>query len=236
MIIFRSILFNLFFWPGFALYLTTAYPFVFFMNQKNAYRFGFKAVTNWMLFCMKVFANVDYKIENAHILPETLKKGPIIIGCNHQSSWETFIFSKLFEKLAIVVKKELLKVPVAGLYFKRLLCIPVNRSSPVKAIKDLMKYGKKSIDNNVSILIFPNGTRSSPDEEIEYKGGIYAMYKYLNVPVVPAHVDSGKYWSRHSFKKYPGTIILSFKPPIDPGLNKEEFMEQFKNEVDEVAQ
>lgn len=231
MIILRSILFNLIFWPGFAFYMTISYPFMFWLNQENAYSFGFRVVTKWMLFCIKNFAGVDYRVENYDVLQKVLEKGPVIIGCNHQSSWETFIFSMLFRKLSIVIKKELLKTPIAGLYFRRLLCIPVDRSSPVKAIKDLMKYGKSSVERGVSILIFPNGTRSSADEETEYKGGIYAMYKYLGIPVVPAHVDSGKFWPRHSFKKYPGTITLSFKSPLNPGLSKEEFMEQFKSKV-----
>lgn len=232
MIVFRSILFNLFFWPGFALYLTVSYPFIFFMNQRNTYKFGFKVVTKWLLLCLSFFVNLKYRIENISLLKETLQRGPVIIGCNHQSTWETFIFSLLFDRLSIVIKKELLKVPIAGLYFRRLLCIPIDRSSPIKAIKDLMKYGKKSVDDNISILIFPNGTRSAPEEDAEYKGGIYAMYRYLNIPVIPAHVDSGKFWPRRSFKKNPGTITLSFKVPIQPGLGKEEFMNRFKTEVD----
>jgi 1-acyl-sn-glycerol-3-phosphate acyltransferase len=180
------------------------------------------------MFSLKTFAHIDYEVENLEILQKAIEKGPVIVGCNHQSTWETFIFAKLFENLSVVVKKELLDIPVAGLYFKKLKCIAIDRSTPVKAIRDLMKFGKESVDKGLSILIFPNGTRSSANEESEFKSGIYAMYKYLKIPVVPAHVDSGKCWPRRSFAKNPGTIHLSFKELIPPGLSKDDFTERFK--------
>jgi 1-acyl-sn-glycerol-3-phosphate acyltransferase len=136
------------------------------------------------------------------------------------------IFATLFDELSIVIKKELLQIPVAGLYFRRLGCIPIDRSSGIKAIKSLITFGKRSIDERVSILIFPNGTRSSANEETEFKGGIYAMYKAFSVPVILVKIDSGKCWPRRSFRKYPGIINMEFKPPIAPGLSKEAFMEK----------
>jgi 1-acyl-sn-glycerol-3-phosphate acyltransferase len=210
------------------MYLIVLYPFIRLSRKNFAYNLGYRPTANLLIFSLKTLAKVDYSVENLEILREAIAKGPVIIGCNHQSTWETFIFAKLFENLSIVIKKELLDVPVAGLYFKKLNCIAIDRSSPVKAIRDLMKFGKESVDKGLSILIFPNGTRSSEDEESEFKSGIYAMYKYLNVPVIPAHVNSGKYWPRRSFSKNPGTIHLSFNEPIHPGLLKEEFFEKFK--------
>lgn len=228
----RSILFNIIFWPLFSIYLIVTCPVVLFLNQKWTYRLGYKAVNAYMCICLKVLAGIDYRVYGLEQTKELMKKGPIIIGCNHQSAWETFIFARIFDVLSIVIKKELLSVPVAGVYFKSLGCIPVDRSSPVRSIKDLMKYGAKSAENGVSILIFANGTRASYEEDVEYKSGLYAMYRYLKIPVVPACVDSGKCWSRRAFKKNPGTINLKFLEVIEPGLSKEEFMTIFKERLD----
>ena len=230
----RDILFNIIYWPIFAICLIVLYPFVYFFNQEQTYKIAFKAVCNWTLFCLKIFNKIDYKVENIENLKKELEKSPVIIGCNHQSAWETFIFAKLFTKLSIVVKKELLNVPIAGLYFKRLKCIPVNRSSPVSSIKDLLKYGKESVEKGISVLIFPNGTRADFNEEVEYKSGLYALYKSLKVPVIPAYVNSGKFWPRRSFKKHKGTIILSFKTPIQTELSKEEFMQAFSLSMNNI--
>ncbi len=229
----RSALFSLCFWPLFALYLVILYPIVFFLNPRSTYKIAYKVVSNFLMWCLKIFAGIKYDIKNIEFLQKALEKGPVIIGCNHQSTWETFIFTKLFDELSIVIKKELLSVPVSGLYFKKLDCIAIDRSSPVKAIKDLLRQGRQSIDKGLSILIFPNGTRASVEDNVEYKGGIYAMYKSFDVPVIPAHVDSGKYWPRRSFMKNPGTIQLVFKHPINPGLSKEEFMEKFAELMNE---
>ena len=172
---------------------------------------------------------MDYTIEHAEILKYIESNTPVIIGCNHQSTWETFIFSLYFDNLAIVIKQELLNIPIAGLYFKKLGCLPIDRSHPIAAIRSLLHYGQQAIDQNQNILIFPNGTRS---ENAEYKSGLFALYKQFDLPVVPIYVNSGKFWARHSFKKLPGKIVVSIKPPILPGLPKNAFWKEFNKEMD----
>ena len=223
-----SILFNLVFWPTFLVYLAIMNPIIRFCNQKQSFRIVYKVVTKWLLFCLRVFVGITYEIRGIEKLKKQIEKGEVIIGCNHQSTWETFIFSIIFDELAIVVKKELESVPIVGIFFKKLGCIPVDRDAGISSIRNLIKYGKIAIEKNQSILIFPNGTRSSAEEKISYKSGIFALYKTLNVPVVPCHVNSGEFWPRRSFKKIKGSIILEFKDAIAPGLSKDEFMKTFE--------
>ena len=221
----RSIIFAITFWPVFTLYIIFLYPFVYFMNRTQTYRYAFKIVSKWLMFCLKTFAKIDYRIVKKEYLYE---KAPVIIGCNHQSTWETFLFSLLFNELAIVIKKELLNIPIAGLYFRRLGCIAIDRAQSVSAIKMLVSQGQKAIEKNLPILIFPNGTRSAVGEAIEYKSGIFALYKFLNVPVVNVSVDSGKFWPKRSFVKHPGIITVRCSKPIDQGLDKEQFMNELQ--------
>ncbi|MDR2458785.1 MAG: 1-acyl-sn-glycerol-3-phosphate acyltransferase [Holosporales bacterium] len=176
------------------------------------------------MFCLRKIAGVWYEIRNI----ENVLKEPCIIGCNHQSTWETFIFSLLFDNLSIVIKHELLRKPIAGLYFKRLGCIPIDRSSPVLAIKALVKHGVKAHRAGNNILIFPNGTRDSSGAQAEYKGGIYAIYKATGASAVPVSVNSGSHWPRRSFRKVPGTIVLDFKDAIPPGLERAAFFAEFE--------
>lgn len=204
------------------------YPITYFCSTDMTLRLSYRPVTRWLLFCLKYLAKVDYKISGLTNVPA----GQFIIGCNHQSAWETFIFSILFDNLAIVIKKELLNKPIAGLYFKKLGCIPIDRSSPIKAIKTLITSSAEAYKNGKSILIFPNGTRASSHEQVEYKSGIYALYKNLQIPVIPVHVNSGEHWARNSFQKIPGTIQLDFKNPIAPGLDKTEFFDKFEKAME----
>lgn len=225
-ILLRSILFNIVFWPLFILYITIMLPVAYFASQQFVFVYIYRVCTKYLLFCLKYICNINYKIENIEYLKS---ENPIIIGCNHQSAWETFIFSLLFDELSIVIKKELLDLPIAGLYFRRLGCIPIDRSNPVIAIKTLVKSSDIAYKKKQNILIFPNGTRNIDDEHTEYKVGIYAIYKHLNLPVIPVHVDSGKCWSRHSFIKNPGVITLQFNKQIQIGLSKDEFMNTFNS-------
>lgn len=227
----RSITFNIVFWAAFIIYITLFSPIAYFSSQQFVFNYIYRPCTKYLFWCLKHICNIKYEIDGKDNLKYIKEHTPVIIGCNHQSAWETFVFALFFNELSIVIKKELLDIPIAGTYFHRLGCIPIDRTSPVMAIKSLMQSGKIAIARNENILIFPNGTRSSDDAHTEYKVGIYALYKYLNVPVVPVHVNSGKYWPRRSFIKHAGTINLEFKKPIDLGLNKEEFLEKFTNEL-----
>ncbi|MBQ8651138.1 MAG: 1-acyl-sn-glycerol-3-phosphate acyltransferase [Alphaproteobacteria bacterium] len=220
----RSFIYSIVYWPIFVMILAIMYP-ITKLSKKGSYPalLTYRLLTKWTLLCQKYIIGIDYKVSGL----ERVKNNQVIIGCNHQSSWETFIFSILLDNFAMVIKQELLKKPLAGIYFEKLACIPIDRSSPVKAIKTLLKYGKEAYLAGKSIVIFPNGTRASINESTEYKSGIYALYKALNIPVVPATVNSGKFWPRNSFKKSPGIIELRFKEQISPGLSKEEFFEQF---------
>lgn len=229
----RSFLFNIIFWPAFGGLLTVMYPIIYFSSQKTSFKLVYRPGAKLLIFCLKYIAGIKCEFKNVEILKKTLEKSPVIIGCNHQSAWETFVFATLFETVSIVVKQELFSVPIAGLYFKKLECIPIDRSSPVKSIKSILKFGKIAFQKKQSILIFPNGTRQSPDEHTEYKSGVFALYKSLEIPVIPAHVNSGECWPRRSFKKIKGTITLDFKNPITPGLTKEEFFKTFEERMNQ---
>jgi 1-acyl-sn-glycerol-3-phosphate acyltransferase len=225
----RSILFNLTFWPVFIMYIFIMYPLAAVLSPRNVLLLVYRPVTRWLLFCLEKIAGVGYEIRNIENLP----KEPCIIGCNHQSTWETFIFSLLFSNLSIVIKRELLKKPIAGLYFRRLGCIPIDRSSPVLAIKTLVKYGGEAHRSGNNILIFPNGTRDSAGTQVEYKGGIYAIYKATGAQVVPVGINSGTHWPRRSFRKIPGTIVLDFKEAIPPGLERSAFFAEFEARMEQ---
>jgi 1-acyl-sn-glycerol-3-phosphate acyltransferase len=205
------------------------YPIAYCLPPKKVWATVYRPLTKLLLFCLENIVRIKYEVKNYGNIPQ----GPFIIGCNHQSTWETFIFSVLFNELAIVVKKELLKKPIAGLYFRKLGCIPVDRTSPVAAIKTLLKHGKIASQSGRSILIFPNGTRASSGDDVEYKSGIFALYKTLEIPVIPVKIDSGRYWPNRTLKKIPGVITLNFRKIIPIGASKKDFFLKFEVEMND---
>ena len=184
------------------------------------------------MFSLKIIVGLDYKILCQEKLDEALKNGPVILACKHQSAWETLIFSTLVKRFVIVLKKQLTQIPGYGSYLVKLNSIVIDRSNGMKSLKSLITQGKKSIDNNFSILIFPEGRRGAYGEPGNYQSGIGILYQELNVPVVPIALNSGKFWARRSKFKKPGCITLEFLDPIPAGLPRTEFMQLLQERIE----
>jgi 1-acyl-sn-glycerol-3-phosphate acyltransferase len=181
------------------------------------------------LWLLKVICGIHYRIIGAEHLPTT----PFLVASKHQSAWETFFYYLTFPFPSYVLKQELLHIPIMRLYFLACRMIPIRRESEASALKVLLKSAKSRIDDHgMTVVIFPEGTRTRHGVAGHYKPGIAALYQYLKVPVVPVALNSGKYWGRQAFFKHPGTITLEFLPPIMPGLPREAFMNQLEESIE----
>ena len=163
---------------------------------------------------------------------ENLPKGPVIIACKHQSSWETLAFTRIFPGAAIVLKRELLFIPIVGWAMARAGNIAVARGDGAQALRGLVRQAKAAIAEGRSILIFPEGTRVAVGSERPYQVGSAALYRQLGVPVVPVALNSGQFWGRRKWIKQPGTITLEVLPPIAPGLGREAFMATLRERIE----
>lgn len=157
--------------------------------------------------------------------------GPVIYACNHQSSWETLVMTKIIPDLAVVLKLSLYSYPIMGWYLKRSPMIAVDRDAGSKAMKQLLAGAKTALEEGRSILIFPEGTRQPLDSTEPYNRGIALLYKQLKLPVVPVAMNSGLFWSTNGFNKRSGEITVSYLPAIPPGLRNDEFMERLEADI-----
>jgi 1-acyl-sn-glycerol-3-phosphate acyltransferase len=159
-------------------------------------------------------------------------KGACIIASKHQSAWETFKLHLLFHDPAIVLKEELLNIPIWGWYVRRAGMIPIDRAGGGTALTRMMRAAHKTVDAGRKIVIFPQGTRVAPGAQRAYKNGVAALYEELKVPVVPMALNSGLLWPKNSFIKKPGVITVEFLPPIQPGLSRTELMTRLKDQLE----
>ena len=166
---------------------------------------------------------------------ENLPAGPVIIACKHQSTWETLAFTLLFSDIAIVLKRELLFIPIVGWAMGRAGNIAVARGDGASALRGLVKQAKRAIAEGRSVVIFPEGTRVAPGDRRPYQVGTAALYRQLGVPVVPVALNSGLFWGRRKWMKRPGTITLEVLPPIAPGLRREAFMETLRDQIETAS-
>lgn len=179
----------------------------------------------------RVFAGITYKIVGAEHIPAEA----CIIAAKHQSAWETFKIHMLFDDPAVVLKKELLEIPLWGRYLARAGMIPIDRKAGVQALAEMKVAAHEAAAEGRKIVIFPQGTRVPPGVDRPYKSGIVLLYQELNLPVIPMAVNSGLCWPKNSFRKYPGEITIEFLPPIPPGLPREEFMARLKDELETAS-
>jgi 1-acyl-sn-glycerol-3-phosphate acyltransferase len=163
---------------------------------------------------------------------ENLPAGPAILASKHQSSWETLSFTLLFDDIAIVLKRELLFIPVVGWAMARAGNIAVARGDGASALRGLVKQAKAAIAGGQSIVIFPEGTRVAPGDRKPYQVGIAALYRQLGVPVVPIALNSGLFWGRRKWIKRPGVLTLDILPPIPPGLSRDAFMTTLQEKIE----
>lgn len=183
------------------------------------------------IFVLKKLCKIDFEVLGKENLPKT----PFIVACKHQSMWETIIMHLIFKRPAYCYKKELTVIPFYGWFLKNMTGIKIDRKGGASALKSLVKQSKKYLQENHNIIIFPQGTRVPAGAGVKkypYQSGIAALYLACNAKVVPAALNSGLFWGKHSLKKNPGKITIEFLEPINPGLSKKEFLEKLENSIE----
>ena len=194
----------------------------------------FWAVMVWLTvvaWVEKYLCGISFRVIGREHIPP----GACIVAAKHQSEWETFKLHILLGDVAIVLKKELLRIPVIGWYMARSGSIGIDRGGRTAAIAGMVKAAKAAAAEGRRIVIFPEGTRASPGEQRPYKSGVAALYQELNLPVVPMALNSGVLWPRNSFFKKPGVVTVEFLPPIPPGLSREDMMQRLRDELEPAA-
>lgn len=182
----------------------------------------------WLL---RTLAGIDYEIRGREHLPDR----PCLIAAKHQSAWDTLIFNLILRDPSFVVKRELLSLPFFGWSLKRYGVVPVDRAGGAKALRRMVAESKAVARQGRSIVIFPEGTRVRAGETRPFHPGVAALYRELDLPVVPVALTSGDHWGRGAFLKRPGTIRLEFLPPIPPGLDRKAFMQRLGADLESAT-
>ena len=120
---------------------------------------------------------------------------------------------EIFPPQVFVAKRELFKIPFFGWGLKIVKTIGIERGS-AQASSQLAKQGRERRDEGYWITIFPEGTRVAPGSKGRYKSGAARMAKLFEMDIVPVALNSGEFWPKDSFLKYPGTVDVIIGPVI----------------------
>ena len=144
-----------------------------------------------------------------------------VFVANHQSIYDIpVLFWSIPFQLRIIAKESLGRFPVLGPHLKRTGHMLVDRSRPDRA--GIFGWASRLTANGLSLIVFPEGTRSRTGMMGKFKGGSIMLAMQAGLPLVPISVVG----SRHVMKKgelttRPGHVTLIVHDPIVPVANAE---------------
>ena len=119
-------------------------------------------------------------------MPEN-PRNPYVVVSNHESFVDILLISHLPWEMKWLSKKELFKIPVAGWLMRLARDVEVDRSDRASGSKALAEC-RKRLDDQVSVMIFPEGTRSTSGDLLPFKDGAFRLAIEAGVPILPLAV------------------------------------------------
>ena len=230
MILLRAILF----YAGLSLATIVFFP-IAFLLYPFPLRLRFQVMSRWAivnLWWLGVVCGLKHQVEGLENIPQHAS----IIMCKHQSAWETLALQLIFPAQVWILKRELLWIPIYGWALAAMQPIAIDRSSVIRSVRHIVTEGCKRLQEGLWVVIFPEGTRVTPGERGRYQPGGGMLAEKAGCPVVPVAHNSGYFWPRNSFKKWPGTITMVIGPPIDSrGKAAEDIMNQVEDWIESTV-
>jgi 1-acyl-sn-glycerol-3-phosphate acyltransferase len=225
----RSLLFNVLFYLVLAFWVIVGLP-TLLMPRWGAVLLA-QCWARSSIWLMRVVCNTKVEYRGVEKIP----KGPLIVASKHQSMWETFALLQFFPQPLFILKHELKWIPFFGWYLIKTNMIGVVRGAGGKSLTDMTKRAGEEVRRGRQLIIFPEGTRTAVDSPPRYKTGVAQVYVDCGVKCLPVALNSGLFWPRRTFMRYPGTIVVEFLDPLPPGLTRDQFIKQVSTAIDQAT-
>jgi 1-acyl-sn-glycerol-3-phosphate acyltransferase len=230
MVFVRSFLFNLAFYAVSAIMMIGALPLLA-LGSRRANRSAMLLWTRVVLFLLRTLAGTRWEVRGLDNIPP----GGAILAAKHQSAFETFALFPYVDGLTVVMKRQLMFIPLFGWYANKTGMIAIERKRGSATLRALVGQVREAMARGWRILFFPEGTRRTPGAEPAYQVGVAHLYRALNTAVVPVAHNSGLYWPRRKFLHYPGVVIVEFLPPIAAGMPPREFLKALEIAIETAS-
>ena len=158
-----------------------------------------------------------------------------VFVANHQSIYDIpILFWSLPYQLRIIAKESLGNVPFLGWHLRRTGHMLVDRRHPDRS--RIFGWASRLTSNGLSLIVFPEGTRSRDGRVARFKGGSFLLALQAGLPVVPLSiVGSRRVMLKGRLATYPGAVRLVVHDPIETmglaGLDAKEFGERVRRVI-----
>jgi 1-acyl-sn-glycerol-3-phosphate acyltransferase len=225
----RSLVFNVLFYLNFLFWAVIAVPTLILPRAALLRVANCWAQSNILL--MRVVCGIKVEFRGAEKIP----RGPLLVASKHQSMWETISLLSFFEAPFFVLKRELKWIPIFGLFLMKANMIAIDRQAGGRALLAMVRRAVEEVRHGRQLVIFPEGTRTAPGAPPHYKPGVGQLYVACGVTCLPVALNSGLFWPRRTFMRYPGTLIVEFLDPLPAGLPREEFFIRLRGTIEEAT-
>jgi 1-acyl-sn-glycerol-3-phosphate acyltransferase len=139
----------------------------------------------------RLWAKIHLRVSGIRVRAEGLERmerGPFIFMCNHSSALDIFaLFSAIPHEFRWVAKRELFLIPFFGWALRRAGYIALERENPGKAVRAI-KEAKSTAERQMSLVIFPEGTRSPDGTLLPFKRGGFFIALKTGLPILPVGI------------------------------------------------
>jgi 1-acyl-sn-glycerol-3-phosphate acyltransferase len=191
-----------------------------------------RGYSRMMVHWMRIIGGVELAVRGREHVPQ----GPCIIAAKHQSWGDGFCMFSQFDDLAFISGDHLDKLPLIGRILRKMGAVMVAGCGNVEDRAKVTQDGVgKARQDGRAILIYPEGRLTPVGQYASYKKGVFHMMEAYGAPVVPVATNLGLFWPRDTMSLKPGTAIIQFLEPIEPGLGKDEFMAVLQERIETAS-
>ncbi|MBP7868089.1 MAG: 1-acyl-sn-glycerol-3-phosphate acyltransferase [Acidobacteria bacterium] len=189
----------------------------------------------WARFILRV-SGVRWRAEGLGRLPADR---PCILMSNHQSNMDIpILLTALPIPFRFLAKESLFRIPFLGWYLRRCRHIPIHREDPRKAVRSLRDAAEK-IRGGVSVLVFPEGTRSEDGHLQEFKKGGFLLGTFSGALLVPVAIaGSRQVLPKGSSDLRSGKVSLAVGEPLDAAgassRDADRLMDEMRRRIEET--
>ena len=225
----RSLVYNVLFYLLLVFWIVVAMPT--YLMPPSAFMGVAKAWARSSIWMMRLICNTKVEYRGLDKIP----KGPLIVASKHQSMWETFALLQFFDRPLFIYKRELAWIPFFGWYLVKSRMIGVDRGGGMRSLMEMARRAPREIRSGRQLIIFPEGTRRPVDAPPVYMTGVGQIYVNSGVACLPVALNSGLFWPRRNFMRYPGTLVVEFLDPLPPGLSRKEFTARISSSIEDAT-
>lgn len=202
---------------GAVLTIILGIPVLLFSIKKEHYKYSYFFIRLW---CFGMFYGMGFRYEFINLSNKKIDKNEqYVFISNHTSIMDVMLPCILMPNhpLCYVGKKELVKIPIFGLIYKR-ICVMVDRTSP-RSRADVYRRCAERMEEGQSIVIFPEG--GVPDDTSvildSFKDGAFTLAAKHQSPIaVFTFVGLKEMFPFNYSKGHPGKVKVYFNDIIEP--------------------